>query len=167
MFDDTCFFIISLFILVKGNVSIHFILCKVNIFSSFRMLLISKTCFTTKHTVSFPVKMIKWRLFGDFCFLADGAPAFSLFYFFVYAFDIVFWHDQWILTSGAFSLLVSLLLYIATKWSSNAVFLKSFAYCIKLASPDLTEENDSSVSVWHNTHCSTSIFYFISFFNFH
>ena len=131
MLDDTCFFIISLFLLVKGNVSIHFVLCKVNIFSSFRMLLISKACFTTKNTVSFPVKMIKWRLFCDFRFLADGAPAFPLFHFFVYAFDIVFWHDRWILTSGAFSLFVSHSFYIANKWSSNAVFLKSFAYCIK------------------------------------
>ena len=43
MFDDKRFFIISLFTLVKNNVSMLHVLCTADIFSFFRMLLISNT----------------------------------------------------------------------------------------------------------------------------
>lgn len=100
-----------------------------------------------------------------FAFLADGIPALSLQDCLFMLFDIVFWHDRWILTSGAFAVFVSLSFCIAIKWFFNAVFLKSFPQCIKLASPDLTENNDSLIFVWHNTNCSMSILYFIFYFS--
>lgn len=59
----------------------------------------------------------------------------------------------WILTSGAFSVFGSFWFCVATKWFSNAVFLKPFVYSIKLASSDLIKDDDSLASIWHYTHC--------------